>query len=145
MDIFQSEIFANMSYIVASMLFIFGLKQLGSPETAQRGNLISASGMFLAVTVTLVNSQIISYEWLVTGLILGVIVGASAASLVKMTSMPELVALFNGFGGIASLLVGSTEYLGETAWVLFLLAIFLTLIIGEFNFFWKHCSLRKIV
>ena len=106
MDIFQSEIFANMSYIVASMLFIFGLKQLGSPETAQRGNLISASGMFLAVLVTLINSQIISYEWLAAGLILGVIVGASAASLVKMTSMPELVALFNGFGGIASLLVG---------------------------------------
>ena len=97
MDIFQSEIFANMSYIVASMLFIFGLKQLGSPETAQRGNLISASGMFLAVLVTLINSQIISYEWLAAGLILGVIVGASAASLVKMTSMPELVALFNMF------------------------------------------------
>ena len=131
MDIFQSEIFANMSYIVASMLFIFGLKQLGSPETAQRGNLISASGMFLAVLVTLINSQIISYEWLAAGLILGVIVGASAASLVKMTSMPELVALFNGFGGIASLLVGSAEYLGSNSLGLIsLTAIFLTLILS---------------
>ena len=135
MDIFQSEIFANMSYIVASMLFIFGLKQLGSPETAQRGNLISASGMFLAVLVTLINSQIISYEWLAAGLILGVIVGASAASLVKMTSMPELVALFNGFGGIASLLVGSAEYLGANSLGLIsLTAIFLTLIIGGVTF-----------
>ena len=64
MDLFQSEIFANLAYIIASMLFIFGLKQLGSPETAQRGNLISSSGMLLAVAVTLVNNQIISYEWL---------------------------------------------------------------------------------
>ena len=96
MEILQSEIFANLSYILASMLFIFGLKQLGSPETAQRGNLISSSGMLLAVLVTLVNNQIISYEWLAIGLILGILVGATAASLVKMTSMPELVALFNG-------------------------------------------------
>ena len=135
MEILQSEIFANLSYILASMLFIFGLKQLGSPETAQRGNLISSSGMLLAVLVTLVNNQIISYEWLAIGLILGIIVGATAASLVKMTSMPELVALFNGFGGIASLLVGSAEYLGTGGLGLIsLTAIFLTLIIGGVTF-----------
>ena len=135
MEILQSEIFANLSYILASMLFIFGLKQLGSPETAQRGNLISSSGMLLAVLVTLVNNQIISYEWLAIGLILGILVGATAASLVKMTSMPELVALFNGFGGIASLLVGSAEYLGTCGLGLIsLTAIFLTLIIGGVTF-----------
>ena len=135
MEIFQSEIFANLSYILASMLFIFGLKQLGSPETAQRGNLISSSGMLLAVLVTLVNNQIISYEWLAIGLILGILVGATAASLVKRTSMPELVALFNGFGGIASLLVGSAEYLGTGGLGLIsLTAIFLTLIIGGVTF-----------
>ena len=135
MEILQSEIFANLSYIFASMLFIFGLKQLGSPETAQRGNLISSSGMLLAVLVTLVNNQIISYEWLAIGLILGILVGATAASLVKMTSMPELVALFNGFGGIASLLVGSAEYLGTgSLGLISLTAIFLTLIIGGVTF-----------
>ena len=135
MEILQSEIFANLSYILASMLFIFGLKQLGSPETAQRGNLISSSGMLLAVLVTLVNNQIISYEWLAIGLILGILVGATAASLVKMTSMPELVALFNGFGGIASLLVGSAEYLSSGGLGLIsLTAIFLTLIIGGVTF-----------
>ena len=135
MEILQSEIFANLSYILASMLFIFGLKQLGSPETAQRGNIISSSGMLLAVLVTLVNNQIISYEWLAIGLILGILVGATAASLVKMTSMPELVALFNGFGGIASLLVGSAEYLGTGGLGLIsLTAIFLTLIIGGVTF-----------
>ena len=135
MEILQAEIFANLSYILASMLFIFGLKQLGSPETAQRGNLISSSGMLLAVLVTLVNNQIISYEWLAIGLTLGILVGATAASLVKMTSMPELVALFNGFGGIASLLVGSAEYLGTGGLGLIsLTAIFLTLIIGGVTF-----------
>ena len=135
MDLLQSEIFANLAYIIASMLFIFGLKQLGSPETAQRGNLISSSGMLLAVAVTLVNNQIISYEWLAIGLLLGILVGASAASFVKMTSMPELVALFNGFGGIASLLVGSAEYLGTgSLGLISLTAIFLTLIIGGVTF-----------
>ena len=135
MDLLQSEIFANLAYIIASMLFIFGLKQLGSPETAQRGNLISSSGMLLAVLVTLISNQIISYEWLVIGLVLGILVGASAASFVKMTSMPELVALFNGFGGIASLLVGSAEYLGAgSLGLISLTAIFLTLIIGGITF-----------
>ena len=135
MDLLQSEIFANLAYIIASMLFIFGLKQLGSPETAQRGNLISSSGMLLAVLVTLISNQIISYEWLVIGLVLGTLVGASAASFVKMTSMPELVALFNGFGGIASLLVGSAEYLGTgSLGLISLTAIFLTLIIGGITF-----------
>ena len=135
MDLLQSEIFANLAYIIASILFIFGLKQLGSPETAQRGNLISSSGMLLAVAVTLVNNQIISYEWLAIGLLLGILVGASAASFVKMTSMPELVALFNGFGGIASLLVGSAEYLGTgSLGLISLTAIFLTLIIGGVTF-----------
>ena len=91
--------------------------------------------MLLAVLVTLVNNQIISYEWLAIGLILGILVGATAASLVKMTSMPELVALFNGFGGIASLLVGSAEYLGTGGLGLIsLTAIFLTLIIGGVTF-----------
>ena len=90
---FQSELFVNLSYILASILFIFGLKMLSSPETAQRGNLISALGMLLAIIVTLMGNNIISYQWLAIALIAGAIVGASAASFVKMTTMPELVAL----------------------------------------------------
>ena len=86
MDLLQSEIFANLAYIIASMLFIFGLKQLGSPETAQRGNLISSSGMLLAVLVTLISNQIISYEWLVIGLILGILVDVSYTHLTLPTS-----------------------------------------------------------
>ena len=99
---FQSSIFVNLAYIFASILFIFGLKMLSSPETAQRGNLVSASGMLIAILVTLAQNEIIAYEYLLVALIGGLLVGVLAASLVKMTSMPELVALFNGFGGIAT-------------------------------------------
>ena len=133
---FQSELFVNLSYILASILFIFGLKMLSSPETAQRGNLISALGMLLAIIVTLMGNNIISYQWLAIALIAGAIVGASAASFVKMTTMPELVALFNGFGGIASLLVGSAEFLNITSSlnVIALTAVFLTVLIGGVTF-----------
>ena len=94
------------------MLFIFGLKMLGSPETARRGNLVSASGMFLAVVVTLLDQSIIDFSPLsIIGVCIGSLIGFFAATRVKMTAMPEMVALFNGFGGIASLLVGSSEYL----------------------------------
>ena len=102
----------NSSYIVASVLFIFGLKMLSSATTARRGNLLSAVGMILAVVATLFY-QGMSYEWILVGLILGSLTGTIAAQTVHMTAMPQMVALFNGFGGFASLLVAWTEYLGD--------------------------------
>ena len=83
---------------------------LGRADTARRGNMISALGMLIAVVVTLLDRQIIDFKWIAIGLVVGAIIGGSAAKLVKMTSMPEMVALFNGFGGLASLLVGWAEY-----------------------------------
>ena len=132
---FQSSIFVNLAYIFASILFIFGLKMLSSPETAQRGNLVSASGMLIAILVTLAQNEIIAYEYLLVALIGGLIVGVSAASLVKMTSMPELVALFNGFGGIASLLVGVAEFINPSSSNLIqIIAISFTVLIGGITF-----------
>ena len=96
----------NIWYIVAAALFIFGLKQLGSPATAVRGNLLSSIGMFIAIAVTLFNAEIISFTWIVVATLIGGAIGAVAAQKVEMTSMPEMVALFNGSGGIASLFVG---------------------------------------
>ena len=96
----------NISYIVAAGLFIFGLKMLSSPKTARRGNLLSALGMLLAIIMTLLDRGILEFHWIVIGLSVGTVVGVFAARLVAMTAMPEMVALFNGFGGIASLLVG---------------------------------------
>ncbi|MCB1230588.1 MAG: NAD(P)(+) transhydrogenase (Re/Si-specific) subunit beta [Verrucomicrobiae bacterium] len=105
----------NIAYIVASVLFIFGIKMLGSADTARRGNQISALGMLLAVIATLLAGGF-DWTWIIAGLVVGGVIGGVWAQKVQMTGMPELVALFNGFGGIASLLVGWAEeahYLGE--------------------------------
>ena len=98
----------NLAYVIAATLFVFGIKMLGSAETARRGNMISGIGMLIAIVVTLLNKGM-SYEWIVAGLIAGTLIGGISARVVKMTSMPELVALFNGFGGLASLLVAWAE------------------------------------
>ncbi len=100
----------NLAYIVAAVLFIYGLKMLGRAETARRGNLVSALGMLLAVVVTLLAGGL-DFTWIIVGLVIGSAIGAIAARSVKMTAMPEMVALFNGSGGLASLLVGWAEYL----------------------------------
>ncbi len=106
----------NFVYIVSSVLFILGIKMLGKADTARRGNTISALGMLLAVVVTLFDKQILdsadatSWSLLFGGLVFGTIIGVVAAKKVKMTSMPEMVALLNGFGGLASLLVGWADY-----------------------------------
>ncbi|MCC6698778.1 MAG: NAD(P)(+) transhydrogenase (Re/Si-specific) subunit beta [Candidatus Hydrogenedentes bacterium] len=100
----------DLSYIAASILFIYGLKALSSPATARKGNLISAVGMLIAVVATLFDKHIIGYQWILAGVLIGTAIGAIAAMRVPMTSMPEFVALFNGFGGIASLIVGWAEY-----------------------------------
>ena len=101
----------SIGYLVAAVLFILGLKALGRPRTAPRGNLLGATGMLLAILVTLLDQSIISYGVLVAGLALGGLIGAALALRVQMTAMPELVALFNGFGGGASVLVASASFI----------------------------------
>ena len=95
----------NAIYIVSAVLFIYGLKQLGSPATAVRGNFLSAVGMLLAIVVTLFSRDILEFQWIAGAAAVGALVGAVTARRVAMTSMPEMVALFNGFGGGASALV----------------------------------------
>ncbi len=110
------ELIANLSYIVSAIFFIYGLKMLGSPATARNGNLLSALGMLIAVVAGLSAESIVSYEFIIGGIVLGTIIGALAARLVAMTSMPEMVALFNGSGGVASLLVGwATLYVADAS------------------------------
>ncbi len=106
------EFLINLSYIVASVLFILGIKMLGSADTARKGNLISAIGMLLAVVVTLLGSGL-DYTWVGVGLLIGSAIGVVWAKRVQMTGMPELVALLNGFGGLGSLLVGWAEFARE--------------------------------
>ena len=101
----------NAAYLAASVLFILGLKGLTSPRTALRGNLLGATGMLIAVTATLLARQIVSFELILVGIALGSVVGVIAALKVPLTAMPELVALFNGFGGGASALVAAAAVL----------------------------------
>ncbi len=101
-----SPVAINFAYIVSAILFVFGLKMLGSPATARRGNMLSSLGMLIAIVVTLFSQQILSFEYIIIFAVIGAVIGALAARLVAMTAMPEMVALFNGSGGAASLLVG---------------------------------------
>lgn len=101
----------SVGYLVAAVLFILGLKGLGRPRTAVRGNLMGATGMLVAILVTLLDQSIISYLALAVALLIGSVVGVLLAVKVKMTSMPELVALFNGFGGGASVLVAAASFI----------------------------------
>jgi NAD(P) transhydrogenase subunit beta len=96
----------QLGYVIAAGLFIFGLKMLGSPDTARRGNGVSAIGMLVAIVSALLDQGIVQYEYILGGMIVGGAIGAIAARTVAMTSMPEMVALFNGVGGAASGLVG---------------------------------------
>jgi hypothetical protein len=104
------DLYIWLAYLLSAVLFILGLKQLSSPETARRGNRVAAVGMLLAIVATLLDRQIIDFSWILIGLVTGSLIGAIMARTVKMTAMPQMVAVFNGFGGGASGLVAAAEY-----------------------------------
>jgi len=105
----------NFVYLIAAILFIAGLKGLAHPRTAVRGNLMGALGMLIAIVATLVDQSIITYQWIIIGFVVGGFIGATFAIKVEMTGMPEMVALFNGFGGAASLLVAGAALIEAVA------------------------------
>jgi NAD(P) transhydrogenase subunit beta len=122
-------------YLIASILFIFGIKQLSSVKTARQGNLISAIGMLIAIVATLYDQKIVNYELIIIGLIIGSIVGAIFALKVEMTAMPQMVALLNGFGGGASLLVAAADYYKEAPSEVYIaVSIFLSVLVGGVTF-----------
>ena len=157
----KAELLINLAYIVAAILFIVGLKMLGRQSSARRGNAISSLGMLVAVVVTLLDHHVVDYTWIMVGLGLGTAIGVVCARLVKMTSMPEMVALLNGFGGLASLLVGWAEYgkIRQLGWTAYLesfagtpaftsAAIFLAVFIGGVTFtgsIYAFCKLAELV
>ncbi len=100
----------NIVYLISASFFILGLKWLGSPKTARKGNFLSMLGMLMAIVVTLLDKNILDFTYIIAGLIIGAAIGAYAAKTVEMTAMPQMVALFNGFGGAASALVAYSEY-----------------------------------
>jgi len=129
----------RLLYLVAAVLFIIGLKDLQSPATARQGNRTSGIGMLIAIVVTLLELELISPLVMFAGLIVGSAVGLWMARSVKMTNMPQMIALLNGFGGAASLLVGGAEFLkseleGTQIPVDTGITIQLTLLIGAVTF-----------
>ncbi len=134
------DIGMNLAYLAAAILFILGIKGLTRPKTAVRGNMLSATGMFVAVAVTLLDNSIVSFDLIIAGALLGGGIGAVLAKKVQMTAMPQLVAILNGFGGGASLGLAAASYLQTVGGAGFaagalgtitLITIALTVIIGS--------------
>ncbi|MBF7073616.1 NAD(P)(+) transhydrogenase (Re/Si-specific) subunit beta [Glaciecola sp. MH2013] len=111
----NTELLINAVYVLSAALFIFGLKLLGHPSTARRGNLLSSLGMLVAIVVTMLDQQIISYEFIIVAILAGSAVGAFIAKKVALTEMPEMVSLLNGVGGLASLFVALAMILAGSA------------------------------
>jgi NAD(P) transhydrogenase subunit beta len=125
----------NFTYVLAAALFILGLKLLGHPSSARKGNALSSIAMLLAIVVTLFDQQIVNFELIAIAMIAGSIVGIFAARLIAMTSMPELVSLLNGIGGLASLFVAWSTVEGNSQLSHFVLIVtFLALLIGGVTF-----------
>ena len=105
-----SQTAINFTYLVAAVLLIVGIRRLSSPPTARSGNWIAAIGMGIAIFFTFLDPDITSYWLIVVGIAIGTVIGVVSARLVKMTAMPQMVALFNGVGGGAAALIAAAEF-----------------------------------
>jgi len=133
------EALTKLVYLAAAVCFIIALKRLSHPATARSGNWIGATGMLVAIAITLFDRNILSYQLIIIGIIVGSTIGLVFARTVKMTAMPQMVALLNGFGGAASALVAGAEYLrymavGETPPTDVAVTISLSVLIGSVTF-----------
>ncbi|MEJ2542912.1 MAG: NAD(P)(+) transhydrogenase (Re/Si-specific) subunit beta [Calditrichaceae bacterium] len=136
----------NMTYLVAAVFFILGLKKLGSPKTARKGNLYAMIAMLLAIVVTLLDQGILDFTYIIAGIIIGSLIGAIAAKKVEMTAMPQMVALFNGFGGIASTFVAFGEYVHSSGpfEMNISITLVLSLLIGTVTFTGSMIAFAKL-
>lgn len=141
----------NFAYLVAAVLFIFGIKGLTRVKTARRGNFLSALAMLVAVVATLVKMETIGWTYIIAGVVVGGLIGAVLATRVKMTAMPQLVAVFNGVGGAASALV-ALAYFFETGIIpakfilgpLDMTTILLSVVIGTVTFTGSMVAFAKL-
>ncbi len=133
-------------YLFSAVCFIVGIKMLTSPETAAKGNYLSAFAMLLTVGVTLISGQITDFTWIAVGIAVGAVVGIFASRLVHMTAMPQMVALYNGLGGAASALVATSEYLRRLDELTTFLStvILLSLFVGSLTFTGSMVAYAKL-
>jgi NAD(P) transhydrogenase subunit beta len=139
----------QFAYLAAAVLLIQGLRMLGSPKTAPKGNLTAAAGMLVAIVATLLMKQVVSYTVIVAGIVVGSGIGLLLATRIQMTAMPQMVALLNGFGGGASTLVASAELLnymrrGESPEGIVPTAIVLGVLIGAITFTGSLIAFAKL-
>ncbi len=141
----------NIAYVVAAILFILGLKGMAHPRTAVRGNAQGALGMLIAIVATLLVGGL-EFHYIIIGVAIGSLIGVLAALRVKMTSMPEMVGLFNGFGGVASVLVAGAALIAalseihgsHTTDLQTMIATVATAIIGSVTFFGSYVAFGKL-
>jgi NAD(P) transhydrogenase subunit beta len=142
---------ANFAYLLAALLFIWGLKSMAQPRTAVRGNLLGAIGMALAILTAIADPHVRGYLWIVAGLAVGTAIGVTLALRVQMTGMPQMVALLNGFGGLASVLVaGADLVIGRPALearqvgIDVLIAVAASVVVGAVTFFGSLLAYGKL-
>ena len=137
--------YTNIFYVLASVLFILGIKKLSHPKTARNGNFLSACGMFIAIVSTLIANDDIDLQMIALGMIIGSAIGALFAQKVEMTQMPQMVAIFNGFGGGASALVAAAEFLNSGSISTFsLTSIMISIFVGTLTFTGSFIAFGKL-
>ena len=137
--------YTNMFYVLASVLFILGIKKLSHPKTARNGNFLSALGMFVAIISTLIASDNIDLQIIIIGMIIGTVIGALFAQKVEMTQMPQMVAIFNGFGGSASALIAAAEFLNTGPISAFTVStIVISIFVGTLTFTGSFIAFGKL-
>ena len=137
--------YSNISYVLASVLFILGIKKLSHPKTARNGNSLAALGMLVAIVSTLIAYEMIDYQMISIGMIIGAIIGALFAQKVEMTQMPQMVAIFNGFGGSASALIAAAEFLKAGDISTFTLwTIIISIFVGTLTFTGSFIAFGKL-
>jgi NAD(P) transhydrogenase subunit beta len=108
-----SVVLLSLCYVVAAVLFILCLRGLSGPQSARRGLVLGEVGMFIAVVGTLLHKEIVTYEWIIAGILAGSTIGVAISAWIPMTKMPERIAFSHAFGGLATALVGVAEYMRE--------------------------------
>jgi len=143
-----TPIYSLIAYLIAAILFIIGLMRMGTPKTARVGNILAAIGMLIAIVITLLLREVLNYTMILIGIAVGGIIGGVAARTVKMTQMPQMVGIYNGFGGGGSLLIAVAEFLRISSIQAFTavdsVTIVITILIGSITFSGSMIAFGKL-
>ena len=142
----DKKLIIDIAYLLAAVSFIYGLKMLSHPKTARNGNMIASLGMLIAIVATVFLGTELDFKWIGVAMVIGSIIGAFFAMRVEMTQMPQLVAIFNGFGGGASALVASSEFLktGVDSSLFLIISITLSVLVGTLTFTGSFIAFGKL-